>query len=147
MNGQLTITGNISFENRCYYAVVEHDPPTVEFNGSAAQVTGSGFPSELDNLILNNSSGVILNVDDTHVNGTLTQTAGTFVGAVMPDGYQSSLYHLSFPETGMWISNWDISMTTNSLMPDRINRQWNINGSYTGTKTLTLPGMLRMTWT
>ena len=45
------------------------------YNGSATQVTGSGLPSGVRNLTLNNSTGLTLSAGTT-VSGTLTLTSG-----------------------------------------------------------------------
>src|SRR5260221_8609587 len=45
------------------------------YNGTSAQVTGSGFPATVNNLTINNSSGVSLSADVT-VAGTLALTSG-----------------------------------------------------------------------
>jgi len=45
------------------------------YNGSTAQVTGSGLPSSIKNLTINNSNGVTLS-GSTTVNGTLTMNSG-----------------------------------------------------------------------
>jgi len=45
------------------------------FNGSSAQVTGSGFPSTVNNLTINNSSGINLSSNIT-INGTLNLSSG-----------------------------------------------------------------------
>ncbi len=45
------------------------------YNGSSAQVTGSGLPSTVNNLTVNNSNGLTL-TSGVGVNGTLTLTGG-----------------------------------------------------------------------
>lgn len=46
-----------------------------EYTGSAAQVTGTGLPSTVNNLVINNNAGVTL-TNDVTVGGTLTLTNG-----------------------------------------------------------------------
>jgi Secretion system C-terminal sorting domain len=46
-----------------------------EFNGTAAQVTGSGLPATVNNLTINNAAGVTLSATTTAA-GALTLTAG-----------------------------------------------------------------------
>ena len=134
INGNLTLTGVLAFSAGANSSGANS---TIEFNGSIPQVAGTGFPQEVKNLIINNPAGVTI-PDATVVTGTLTQTSGTISGASNVDGYHSeSLNHVDFPETGNIISGWSIAMTTPSLQPERIDRQWVISGSYTGSKTVT----------
>ncbi|MBI5464549.1 MAG: choice-of-anchor D domain-containing protein [Ignavibacteriales bacterium] len=67
--GNISVAGTITLNSGANY----------EFNGSAAQVTGSLLPSALNNLTLNNTNGVTLSNNLT-VNGTLTFTAGKLTG-------------------------------------------------------------------
>jgi hypothetical protein len=46
------------------------------FNGTAAQITGTGLPATVNNLTINNTAGVTLSGSEV-VNGTLTLTSGT----------------------------------------------------------------------
>ena len=64
-SGSIQNTGSRSFSTGANYT----------FNGSAAQVTGSGLPSAINNLTVNNASGVSLSASTTVV-GNLTMTAG-----------------------------------------------------------------------
>ena len=138
MNGQLTITGTISFETGA--TMLCGNNSTIEFNGNIPQFTGSAFPDVLHDLIINNRAGVTLDLD-TQVFGTLTQTAGSVSGAVNPDGYSSPMNHLSFPKTGHRVEGWGIAMSTDALLPQKVNRQWNLSGTFDGVKVLTF------TWT
>ncbi len=63
--GNIRVSGTRTFDPAANYI----------FNGSAAQVTGTGFPAIVNDLTINNSSGVSLSADAT-VNGTLTLTNG-----------------------------------------------------------------------
>ena len=47
------------------------------YNGSSAQITGTGLPSTVNNLTVNNSSGVTIDAD-LEITGTLTLTSGSF---------------------------------------------------------------------
>jgi len=49
------------------------------FNGSSAQVTGTGLPSTVNNLTINNSAGVTLS-GSRQVNGALVLTTGLGIG-------------------------------------------------------------------
>ena len=59
------------------------------YNGSAAQVTGNGLPGALNNLTINNPSGVILG-SPTIINGTLNLANGVFSVAGMAVTFQNS---------------------------------------------------------
>lgn len=49
-----------------------------EYNGTAAQVTGSGLPAIVANLTINNTTGVTL-TSNVQVNGTLALTSGNLI--------------------------------------------------------------------
>lgn len=134
VNGYLTVTGSLGYSVGALMTAGANS--TIEFNGTTAQSTGTGFPAIVNNLIINNPAGVNI-TNTTDIDGTLTQTAGSVTGAPTPDGYYSMLNHLEFPETGNVISGWSIAMSTPDNFPARIDRQWSITGSYAGTKTLT----------
>jgi hypothetical protein len=63
--GNIQVTGTRSYNTAANYT----------YNGSAAQVTGNGLPSSINNLTINNSAGVTLDASTT-VNGTLALTSG-----------------------------------------------------------------------
>lgn len=63
-------TGNIQTTTRSFSTGANYT-----YNGSSAQVTGNGFPATVNNLTINNASGVTLS-GATTVNGTLTLTGG-----------------------------------------------------------------------
>ncbi|MBI2556043.1 MAG: Ig-like domain-containing protein, partial [Planctomycetes bacterium] len=66
--GNVQVTGTRSFSTGANYT----------YNGSAAQATGNGLPSTVNNLTINNSSGVTLSASTT-VNGTLTLSSGNVI--------------------------------------------------------------------
>ena len=139
VNGNLTVTGALAFSTGATSTASQNS--TIEFNGSTAQVAGSGFPDTVGNLIVNNPNGVTI-TNGTVVNGTLTQTsgaiAGTNDGVSNLDGYYSpTLNHIEFPANTNIVTGWSIAMTTPSLPPERVNRQWDICGAYSDTKTVT----------
>jgi len=69
--GNILVTGTRTFDVGANYI----------YNGTSAQVTGSGLPAAVNNLTINNATGVSLSASTT-VNGTLTLTSGAFsVGA------------------------------------------------------------------
>ncbi len=65
-------TGNIQTTTRTFGASGNYI-----YNGSSAQITGTGLPSTVNNLTINNSSGVTVNANLT-VSGILTLTNGSF---------------------------------------------------------------------
>jgi len=67
-------TGSIQTETRNF-----NSGSSYEYYGSSAQVTGSGLPSEVTNLTINNSAGVTL-TNDVQVKGTLTFSNGKLIG-------------------------------------------------------------------
>jgi hypothetical protein len=74
VQGTTAITGNVQTSltsNRTFNTVA-----TYEYNGTTAQVTGSGLPATVNNLTINNTAGVTLSAPTT-VNGALTLTSGS----------------------------------------------------------------------
>jgi len=63
-------TGNIQTATRTFDSGANYT-----YNGTATQVTGNGLPSTVNNITIDNSSGVALSASVT-VNGTLTLTDG-----------------------------------------------------------------------
>jgi hypothetical protein len=63
--GNIQVTGTRTFSSAANYV----------YNGSAAQVTGDGLPTNVNNLTINNSSGVTLSSNHT-VDGTLYLMSG-----------------------------------------------------------------------
>ena len=65
-------TGNIQTSTRSFGTSGSYT-----YNGASAQITGTGLPSTVNNLTINNSSGVTIDAD-VEVTGTLSLTSGTF---------------------------------------------------------------------
>lgn len=65
--GNVQVTGTRTFSTAANYT----------YNGTSAQVTGSGLPATVNNLTINNSAGVTLTAT-VAVSSDLTVTAGTF---------------------------------------------------------------------
>ncbi len=107
------------------------------YNGAVAQVTGNGLPANVNNLTVNNPAGVTL-TNPVAVNGELTLTAGSLTGSVAVDGYSSpALNYLAIAESNANITGFGVTMTTPTLMPLYVNRQWTLTGSYSGNKSVT----------
>ncbi len=66
-------SGNIRTSSRIFGSTGSYT-----YNGNAAQITGSGLPSTVANLLINNSSNVTIDADLT-VTGTLTLTNGSLI--------------------------------------------------------------------
>gem|GEM_PF-4789948 len=74
VNGTITNKGSITFDASA--TMIAGNSSTVIYNGTVAQVLGSGFPTSLNNFTISNSGGVTLS-HDLQVNGTLSMTQGT----------------------------------------------------------------------
>lgn len=66
-------TGNVQTSTRSFNATGSYT-----YNGSTAQNTGTGLPNTLNNLTINNTSGVTIN-SNLEVSGTLNLTSGAFI--------------------------------------------------------------------
>ncbi|MEQ9308789.1 MAG: T9SS type A sorting domain-containing protein [Balneolaceae bacterium] len=66
-------TGNIRTTTRTF-----SNSGSYTYNGSSAQVTGSGLPTSVNNLTINNSTGVTLD-SNIEVIGTLALTSGSLI--------------------------------------------------------------------
>lgn len=91
-----------------------------KFNGTSAQVTGTNFPSTVNNFIVDNAAGVTWSGNIT-VNGNLTVAQGFFE---MDDQY------FNIPNNTTDIVAFTVVTSTPSLMPDKVNRQWSITGTW-----------------
>ncbi|MDT8401927.1 MAG: hypothetical protein RQ743_09545 [Bacteroidales bacterium] len=77
-------TGNIQTSIRTFNTGANYT-----YNGSSAQVTGDGLPSTVNNLTINNSSGVSLSGSVT-INGTLSLTDGALTTGSTTLAFQNS---------------------------------------------------------
>lgn len=92
------------------------------FNGTSAQVTGSHFPSTVNNFTVDNTNGVTWSGPIT-VNGNLVVSQGFFE---MTDQY------FQIPNNTTQIANFvAVTSTATSYMPLKVNRDWNISGTWT----------------
>lgn len=66
-------TGNIQTTTRLF-----GNSGSYVYNGSSSQITGTGLPTSVSNLTINNSSGVTID-SDLEVTGTLTLSSGSFI--------------------------------------------------------------------
>ncbi len=66
-------TGNIQTNSRTFSTSGSYT-----YNGSVAQIVGTGLPTSVNNLTINNSSGVTLD-NNVEVNGTLSLTSGVLI--------------------------------------------------------------------
>jgi hypothetical protein len=92
-------TGNIQTASRAFSQDANYT-----YNGTSSQVTGSGLPSTVNDLTINNSSGVTLS-SQVIIKGTLSLTDGEFsTGATI----------LTFHTSDLPISRTSGTITTNS---------------------------------
>jgi len=96
INGTLTNTGTVAFNASALMSAGTSS--TIIFNGSSAQTTGSGFPTTVNNLTLNNSyssSPDLTLSNNLTVNGTFTMTQGTLDlnGKTLSYGTSASLVY------------------------------------------------------
>lgn len=77
-------SGNIQTSSRSYGVGANYT-----YNGSAAQLTGDGLPSTVNNLSIDNSSGLSLTASVT-INGALTLTDGALITGTTTLGFQNS---------------------------------------------------------
>jgi len=134
IEGILSVAGNLVIDLGSL--VTAGTASTIAFNGSVPQTTGSLFPTSLNNLEINNPTGVSF-TNPLSIDGTLSVLAGSYSGSGTPDGYHSPLLNrLEIFETGSNIAGFSLAVSTPVLFPDRIDRQWTLGGSFSGTKTL-----------
>ncbi|MDY0151381.1 MAG: LamG-like jellyroll fold domain-containing protein [Candidatus Cloacimonas sp.] len=89
------------------------------------------------NLIMDGGT-LTISTYTLNVTGTLTETAGTISGEPNILGYASSGYkRLAIAETGNVISGFSAATSIESNMPQKIDREWTIDGTFTGNKTVT----------
>jgi len=74
LQGTTATTGNIQTSSTSVRSF--NTGGNYEYTGSTTQATGSGLPSSVNNLNVNNSAGITLSTAIT-VNGTITLTSGT----------------------------------------------------------------------
>ncbi len=127
-NGSLVVSGTLNIGQSA--TLVGQTNSTITFNGTSAQTITSGLTS-VYNLTINNSAGVTL-PDNITINGTLTVNSGNYTGPtnVIVDGLNSpSIKHLVWPKTNFNIENYTSSTSVSSLLPNYINRSWNLTGN------------------
>ncbi len=145
--GSIQVTGS-----RSYHIAADYT-----YNGTVAQITGSGQPVTVRNLTIANPAGVSLSNNLT-VNNALTITAGslhpngkslTVKGAVIVNGgslppnvvlnaYENTSENISIAAGGGSITNLSVSSNpTGSSANNRIKRTWTISGTQAGSKLYT----------
>lgn len=161
INGTLTRAGTASLAASTF-ALTYGSTSTLKYRGAASQTSSdtewptTGGPN---NVIVDNSNGVTLNSSKTtagnltllngnlamgsyavNVQGTTYVYDGSYTGGTgYTDGYDD------ITNNNFFIDANDINITgfsgTSSLVsnwPQKIDREWDISGTYTGTKSLTL---------
>jgi len=126
-SGSIQVTGTRTYNSGANYT----------YNGTVAQATGNGLTGA-NNLTINNSAGVTFSGGVT-VSGVVTQTSGAISGTTPSvDGYTSpNLIRLVIAEDGTQMTGYSASTSVGSNMPQKIDRQWAITGSFAGNKTCT----------
>jgi hypothetical protein len=126
--GNVQVTGTRTFSTTTSY----------KYNGTSAQVTGSGLPASISNLIISNSLGVTLTSNVT-VTGTLTLTSGnvTTGSNTLTLGSSTSTLGTLSRTSGHVIGNFTrwvaASTTSNILFPiGDANNYKGLNWSFTG---------------
>ncbi len=109
-SGSIQVSGTRTYNTGANYV----------YNGSAGQAAGNGLPATVKSITINTPGGI---------SGTIPTTV---------DGYYNSLNnYIEIATSGNNISSYSISMTTPTLLPTRVNRQWALGGTFGGTKTIT----------
>ncbi|MDP3113275.1 MAG: FlgD immunoglobulin-like domain containing protein [Candidatus Cloacimonadaceae bacterium] len=125
--GSIQTTGSRSFNSSANYV----------FSGAQAQITGSGLPATVNNLVINNTSGVTLSNPVT-VNGTLTMQNGSLGGTRTVDGFNDHAKYLNIAENNILISGLSVGTSViEENYPNRVKRQWSISGTASGNKVIT----------
>ena len=159
-NGTLTMAGTASLAASTF-TLTYGSTSTLKYRGSSTQTTANtewpatGGPN---NVIVDNSNGVTLNSSKTTA-GDLTLLNGTLAMGSYAVNIQGTTYVYDGSYTGgtgytdgydditnnnFYINANDVNITgfsgTNSLVsnwPDKIDREWDISGTFSGTKTIT----------
>jgi len=143
INGELIITGTFSVGTSAL--VTAGNASLITFNGSAAQSTGTGFPTPVNNITINNAAGVTFDSPTgvpgvpVVIDGVLKIDSGYVSGTTDTDGYHSiDLNYLEIDETGTNITGFSASTSVvPGNFPAKIERQWSISGTLGANKTLT----------
>ncbi|MFA6542493.1 MAG: T9SS type A sorting domain-containing protein, partial [Bacteroidota bacterium] len=126
INGNLTNAGTITLSEKANYV----------FDGAAAQVTGTKLPAIVNNITINNASGVLLS-QLTTINGVLALKAGVFnnlipftlgAGGTISFEGGSLLLPLSLNVVSLTEARKDVD---NNLQPDHLNDTVKVYGIIT----------------
>lgn len=134
-NGTLRLTGMLIPEVSS--TMVSGIGSKLIFDGTTTQNPNAYFPTSFYDVEINNTAGVTFTNAIT-VNNVLSVLSGTYSNAGVVDGYYSpNVKNIDILPSGALISGFSVTMTTPSEMPDFVNRVWSINGTYSGSKTVT----------
>lgn len=161
INGTFSIAGTATFSLNAK-VLTYGGSSTLAYQGTSSQTTAnSEFPASggPTHVLINNSNGVTLNGGKT-ITGNLTLFSGTLAMGANSFNVQGTTYVVGGSYsggTGYTDGYWDIdgryifimpnddniasfsaSTSVVSNMPDRVDREWTISGSYTGSKEITL---------
>lgn len=148
-SGSVQVTGTRTYNTGANYT----------YKGSSPQASGNGLPTTVNNLTINNSAGVTLsggvtangnltlvsgvidfNSNTLTVNGTTSVTGGSFAEGSTPatDGYSNASVYLSIATNNQNITGFSASTAVvEDNFPERVKRQWTINGIQTNDKSIT----------
>lgn len=127
LNGYLVNSGTITWGSgssmTCAHTSI------IAFNAVTAQATGTGFPSSIANLEIDNNYGLSFTEPFT-ISGSLIMIKGSYSGTFHTDGYKAaSTSYLEIAENDNLISNLSVSSTANpNLYPEFVGREWSISG-------------------
>ncbi|MDD2229312.1 MAG: FlgD immunoglobulin-like domain containing protein [Candidatus Cloacimonetes bacterium] len=96
-----------------------------------------GANARCKNLIMNGGT-LTISTYALNITGTLTETSGTISGKPNILGYASSANkRLAIAESGVMVSGFSAATSVVSNMPQKIDREWTLNGTFTGNKSVT----------
>jgi len=121
-SGSIQVSGTRSYNSGANY-----------YYTGTGQSTGSGLPSSVNNFT---STGSLTLTNTLTINGIYTGPVQT--GTHYLDGYNGQDYvYMIVAESGNLITGFGASTTVGSNMPNKIDREWSIDGTYSGNKVVT----------
>ncbi|MDP3115058.1 MAG: FlgD immunoglobulin-like domain containing protein [Candidatus Cloacimonadaceae bacterium] len=125
--GAVRVTGTRTYNSGASYFYV----------GSVPQTTGDGMPATVYDLTVDNPAGVLLS-NPANVTNIFSLLSGFYTGTISPDGYYSpNVQCIRIEPSGEQITGLAASVSYPTLFPQRINKSWNLSGTYNGYKSIT----------
>ncbi|MDZ4181631.1 MAG: FlgD immunoglobulin-like domain containing protein, partial [Candidatus Cloacimonadaceae bacterium] len=135
VNGILDVSGSLIPEISS--SIVFGTGSKLVYSGLAAQSTGTYFLFNVYDLEINNAAGVTF-TNPIQVNNVLSVLDGFYSGATVTDGYYSpGVNYIEIDPSSDLIAGFSLSMSTPALLPNFVNREWVITGTYSGNKQIT----------